>query len=175
MIKNIFLGLGSILVLFLGFVALQPNEFYFSRSITINASSEKIFPLVEDLHHWQKWSPWAKLDPNAKLEYTGAQQGVGSSYTWDGNDQVGKGTMTIIETKVNELVRFRLDFEKPMKGTNEASFTFNETNDKTLVTWTMTGQNSFFGKLMKVTGLCERFMGEQFNKGLNQLKSLAEI
>lgn len=174
MFKQILLGLLIVVVGFIGYVAMQSDEFYFSRSVEINAPAARVFPHVNNLKAWEDWLPWAKLDPNSKVSYAGTQEGIGSVFAWEGNDQVGVGKMTIIESKPNELVKFRLDFEKPMKGTNEASFIFSEADGKTRVTWAMYGKNGFFGKLMKVIGLCEKFMGEQFNKGLSQLKAVAE-
>ena len=65
--------LGGILV-FLGafcvYVELQPADFKITRSATFVASPEVIFPQVNDLHSWQTWSPWAKMDPNSQISYS---------------------------------------------------------------------------------------------------------
>lgn len=88
----IVLGLAVLL-----FVASQkPDEFRYERSAVIDASPAKIFPLINNLHQWESWSPWAKMDPDAKSEFAGPDAGEGASMAWDGNMAVGKGRMTII-------------------------------------------------------------------------------
>src|SRR5690242_13708909 len=85
----------------------QPDEFRISRSAIIPASAEQIFPHVNELHKWDAWSPWAKLDPNAKNSFKGPAAGVGAIMRWQGNNKVGSGSMTVTDSKPNELVRFR--------------------------------------------------------------------
>jgi hypothetical protein len=87
---------------------------------------------------------------------------------------VGEGRSTITESKPNQVVRFRLEFEKPMKATNTAEFTFQPAGDQTIVTWTMSGKNNFIGKAFGLVVDCDKMCGDQFEKGLAQMKSLAE-
>ena len=174
MLTYIIIGIAVFVVLFIIIVASRPSEFTAARSAKISAPPEKIFPHVNDLHKWEAWSPWAKLDPNAKHLYEGAPSGVGAVMSWEGNCQIGVGRMAITESHPSELVRFRLDFQKPMKATNLAEFTFKPDGGQTLVTWSMSGKNNF---LMKAFGLfmnCDKMIGSQFDKGLASLKSLAE-
>ncbi len=157
--------------------AIQPDEFSYSRSATINAYPATIFKHVNNLQKWNAWSPWAKLDPNATNSFEGPAAGTGAVMRWSGNGKVGKGAMTITESRASERVRFRLDFEAPMKATNEAEFTFAPaTGDTkgTVVTWTMTGKNNFMGKLMSIVFNCERMVGGQFEEGLANLKAVVE-
>src|SRR5476649_2393241 len=111
----ILLALAFIAILFIIVVAGQPDEFKVSRSAKITAPPEKIFPHVNDLHKWEAWSPWAKMDPNAKNSFEGPPSGTGTAMKWEGNCKVGVGRMTITESNAAEMIRFRLDFEKPMK------------------------------------------------------------
>ena len=48
-----------------------------------------MFPFIDDFHAWRDWSPWEKLDPNLKREYSGAPRGTGAAYGWSGNEDVG--------------------------------------------------------------------------------------
>src|SRR5258708_36059575 len=97
--------------------AFQPGDFKVERSATINASPEKVFALVNNLHQWNLWDPWAKMDPAIKINYEGPEAGVGASYGWVGNSKVGEGKLTVTDSKLPEMVGLRLDFEKPMKDT----------------------------------------------------------
>jgi hypothetical protein len=82
--------------------------------------------------------------------------------------------MTITESQPAAIVRFRLDFEKPMQATNTAEFTFLPDGGGTMVTWSMAGKNSFGGKVFGLFMNCDKMVGGQFEKGLATLKSLAE-
>src|SRR6185369_2319257 len=112
------LALAFIAILFLVVIAGQPDEFKVSRSATISASPETIFPHVNDLHRWEAWSPWAKLDPDAKYSFAGPTSGTGAAMTWEGNKKVGAGRMTISESRANDRIRFQLEFLKPFQAVN---------------------------------------------------------
>ena len=174
MLKFIMLGLLLVIVAFIIVVALRPSQFRVSRSATIMAPPSVVFRQVNALHNWEGWSPWAKLDPAAKKSYSGTPQGVGSSFAWDGSSKIGAGSMTITASQPDELVRFRLDFLRPFKGTNVAEFTFRLEGAQTVVTWTMDGKYNF---IMKAVGLfmdCDKMCGGFFEKGLADLKAIAE-
>ena len=126
------------------------------------------------MHQWQEWSPWAKLDPAAKVSFDGPASGKGASFAWAGNMEVGVGRMTVTESHPSDLIRFQLDFEKPMKGTNIAEFTFKLEGAQTAVTWTMSGKNGFVAKAFGLIVNCDKMVGGQFEKGLATLKTLTE-
>src|SRR5579871_5170671 len=113
-----------IVILLLVVIASRPADFSISRSTSMSAQPQTIFPQVNDLHNWQAWSPWAKLDPNMKMTFTGPEAGTGAAYAWTGNNKVGEGRMTIVESRPNELVRIKLEFMKPFAATNASEFTF---------------------------------------------------
>ena len=74
MIKKILKVIAVIAVIvaaFAVYVALQPAEFRIERTATIAAAPADVFAQVNDLHKWQAWSPWAKLDPQAKVTFEG--------------------------------------------------------------------------------------------------------
>ncbi len=170
----ILLALAIILLLLVVVVAGRPGEFVVSRRIKISAPPEQIFPRVNELRNWEAWNPWGKLDPNCKITYDGPPAGVGASYAKAGNSKVGTGRNTVTESKLDELVCFRLEFMKPMKATNTAEFTFQPEGAGTVVTWTMSGRNNFAGKLFGLVVNCDKMCGDQFEKGLAQMKSLVE-
>ena len=170
----ILLALAFIALVFIIVLVGQPDEFKMSRSTTISASPDKIFPHVNDLHKWETWSPWAKLDPNAKSTFEGPTAGVGSSMAWDGNNKVGSGKMTITDNKPGETIRFRLDFLKPMQATNTAEFTFKPEGGHTCVNWSMSGKNSLAGKVFGLFMNCDKMVGAQFEQGLASLKRVVE-
>jgi hypothetical protein len=115
-----------------------------------------------------------KLDPAARATYDGPPAGPGAVMAWAGDGNVGEGRMTIVESRPDELVRFKLDFLKPFAGTADAEFTFRAEGGQTAVTWSMAGQNNFMAKAMCLVMNMDRMIGGQFDTGLASLKSLAE-
>ena len=175
MLKKILIAVAALVVLFLAFVVMQPNEFRVSRALKIDAPAADIFPYVNNQSKWAKWSPWLKLDPKMQTFFEGEVEGVGSVYKWSGNKDAGKGTSTIVESKANQFVKFKLDFEEPMKGTSTSEFIFAPESDKaTIVTWTIYGENNFAAKLMGLIYNCEESVGGMFEEGLNNLKTVSE-
>jgi hypothetical protein len=170
----ILLALAFIAIIPIVVVAGQPCEFTVSRSAKISAPPEKIFPHVNDLHQWNNWSPWAKLDPNAKVTFSGPDAGVGEAMRWEGNSKIGTGKMTIIDSQPDSVIRLRLDFEKPMLATNTAEFSFLPDARQTLVTWAMRGKNSLGGKIFGLVFNFDKMVGDKYEEGLVNLKSVAE-
>ncbi len=174
MLKKILGGLAAAILLLVGFIATRPAEFSVQRSATLPAPAEAAFAVVNDLHRWEEWSPWAKLDPQQKTTYSGAESGTGAITEWVGNDQVGEGRMTIEESKANELVRIKLEFIKPFASTSTTTFAFKPTEGGTEVTWTMAGTNDFMGKAMCLVMDMDKMVGGDFEKGLASMKTAAE-
>jgi hypothetical protein len=161
-------------IIFITVAAMQPSAFRITRTATITAPSSAVFAQVNDLQKWDAWSPWAKLDPNAKNAFEGPASGVGAIMRWAGNNKVGEGSMTITESRPDEFISFKLEFLKPFAATNTAEFTFNPEDNQTIVTWCMYGKNNFMGKAMGLIMNCEKMVGGLFEKGLAALKSVVE-
>ncbi len=178
MVKKVLLGLAvavvAIVVGFVVVVSMQPSEVHISRSLAMAAPPDKVFEQVNNLHHSPDWSPFIKLDPNIKYSYEGPELGEGAVYKWSGNDEVGEGSMTIVESKPNELVRMKLAFVRPMEDTAEALFTFRPEGDKLNVTWTMTGTNSFIEKAFCLFVDLDKMIGDKFEEGLASMKAIVE-
>ena len=172
--KRLLIGIVLLAATFVVVVALQPDDYRLTRQTVIAAPAAAIFAQVNDLQKWENWSPWAKLDPNAKVTFSGPRAGAGASFRWDGNDKVGAGTMTITESKPNLRVATRTDFVKPFAGTSNSDFVFSEAGGQTNVIWTMTGKQSFVGKAICLFMSMEQMLGPDFERGLAQLKHLAE-
>lgn len=174
MIKKILIAFALIVVVFVVVAALQPPDFRVVRSATIAAPPAVVFAQVNDLHKFQAWSPWAKLDPAAKTSFEGPPAGTGAVFTWAGNHEVGEGRMTITESRPNELITFKLDFVKPFAGTSTAEWTFKPEGNQTAVTWSMSGKKNFISKAISLFMNMDQMIGGQFEKGLADLKALSE-
>ena len=170
----VLLALAICLVLMIVFIIGQPEEFKLVRSARMSAPPEKIFPHVNNLRLWDAWSPWAKLDPNAKNSFTGPESGVGASMSWSGNKKIGEGCMTIIASHANQSIGFKLEFVRPFKATNTAEFEFRPAGAETVAVWSMTGKSNFFFKVFGLFMNCDEMAGKDFEKGLASLKVVVE-
>ncbi|WP_296738665.1 SRPBCC family protein [Mesorhizobium sp.] len=156
------------------YAATQANDFVVSRSASIKAPAEAIFPLINDFRRWPEWSPYEKLDPQMKRTLSGAEAGKGAAYAWEGNNKAGIGRMEIANSVSPLLVALRLDFEKPFRANNTVDFTLAPGGDATTVTWAMKGARPFIAKLMGLFMNFDKMIGKDFEAGLANLKRVTE-
>jgi len=174
MIKKILLGLVVIVVILVVVIALQSSTYHVERTATINAPPAVVFAQVNDFHKWNAWSPWAKLDPAMKQTFEGAPAGNGAVYTWSGNKEVGEGRMLITESHPSDLVKIKLDFLRPFAASSNTVFSFRPEGNETKVTWAMDGDKNFIAKAFHLFMNIDKMVGGDFEKGLAQMKSVAE-
>jgi uncharacterized protein YndB with AHSA1/START domain len=163
-------AVGAILI----YASTRPDSFRVQRSATMNAPAEKIFPYLEGLKRWTEWSPYEGRDPQMKRAYSGADSGKGAVYEWDGNDNVGKGRMEIVDSKPPSKVVIKLDFLKPFEGHNTAELTVEPKGGQTIVTWAMYGPSTFMTKLIGTFMDMDDMIGRDFAAGLAKLKTVVE-
>ena len=138
------------------------------------APPASVFAQANDLHKYQTWNPFGKADTQATYLYEGPATGVGSVLAWSSKGQTGEGRMSIVESRPNEVVRYRLVFIRPMAGAGDMAFTFQAQGNHTLVTWSMEGDNGYFGKLMGLFISMDTMIGGAFERGLAEIKTIVE-
>jgi hypothetical protein len=156
------------------FAARKPDTFRVQRATAIGAAPDKIFPLINDFKNWGSWSPYEKKNPAMKRTFSGQTSGKGAVYAWDGNSQVGKGRIEIIDTSAPARVTIKLDMIKPMEGHNIVHFTLESHGGATQITWAMRGSCAYVAKLMSLFCDMDKMIGKDFETGLENLKALAE-
>ena len=164
------IAIAAVLVL----AATKPNALRVQRAITIKAPADRIFPLINDFHHWVTWSPYENKDPAMKRTYSGAGSGKGAVYDWEGNKNVGSGRMEILDTSAPSKIVIKLDFFKPIEGHNTAEFTMLPQGDVTNLTWVMHGPAVLMTRVMQVFINLDHMIGRDFEVGLANLKQLTE-
>jgi uncharacterized protein YndB with AHSA1/START domain len=172
-LKTILLIVAAVVAALLIYAATQPDTFRLSRSATIAAPPDKVFALINDLRQFNVWNPFAKQDPNIQISYEGTTAGVGGAYRWTG-DKSGAGRMQIVESVAPQRVTMKLDFTKPFEAHNNVDFTLQPAGDGVQVTWAMHGPAPYINKLMSIFFSMDRMVGGEFEKGLANLKALAE-
>lgn len=161
-----------VLAIVIGFFL--PSRAHVERSIIVDAPPEAVFPLVNNLREFNKWSPWSEKDPAADYVFDGPDSGVGARLTWASNKpDVGSGSQEIIASDPHKLVRTQLDFGA--QGVATAHFILiPQDGNKTQVTW---GFDADFGwdLLGRYFGLWfDYWIGPDYEHGLEKLKQAAE-
>lgn len=174
MFKKALLILAALVVLLLVAIAARPGHFTISRSAEFAAPPAAAFAQVQDFKAWAAWSPWDKLDPAMQRTYGAPSAGVGATYAWKGNDQVGEGKMTITEARAPEFLALDLEFLAPFPAKNRTEFTFEKAGEGTKVTWTMKGENGFVAKAFGMVMSMDQLVGRDFEQGLAAMKVAAE-
>lgn len=174
-VKKIVIAIVVLIILALVIGFFSPRNVTLERSISIDASPASIYEEINGFKSFNKWSPWAKIDPeNTDYTYDGPDTGVGSKMSWTStNDQVGVGSQEIVESIPNEKVRTMLifgDYPDP----NYANFIITGDGESSAVLWTFEGDmgSNPIGKLFGL--FMESMLGPSYEEGLQNLKSLVE-
>jgi len=158
------------LVPFFGFAL--PRRFHVARSIEIHAPPEQIHAVVNRLHDWPTWTAWTQERyPDMKIEFSGPEEGAGAKQAWSGKSS-GSGQIEFVTSSPTEGITYKFEFENA-PSTGGIKFEPADKNS-TRVTWYADGDAGFnpiaryFGLLM------DRFIGPDFEKGLDNLKKKSE-
>src|SRR6266545_2107992 len=155
------------------YAATKPDSFRVQRIVLINAPSDKVFQLIDDFKAWPAWSPYEKKDPAMKRSYGAVTAGKGATYAWEGDKNVGQGSMEIVESGPRKVL-IKLDFLKPFEAHNMGEFILEPKGDSTAVTWAIYGPSPFMSKVIGTFMNIDDMIGRDFEKGLADLKAVAE-
>lgn len=173
MITSIVIVITLLIAGVLVFAATKPDVFQVERKAVIHASPEKVFALINDFSRWAAWSPWEKKDPGMQRSFSTNTAGKGATYAWQGNKEVGKGSMEILESVPPSKIRLRLDFETPFEAHNIVTFTLEPQASGTQISWLMEGPVPYFAKIIHMFINMDRMCGRDFEAGLANLGALA--
>ncbi len=156
------------------YIAVQPNEFSFSRSKVIKAPISVVFNQVDDLKNWPRFSPWIEKDLDASLTFGNTTKGINANYAWKGI-VIGEGSMKTSSVENNKSITQHITFVKPFKAESNIKWHFENTNEGTKVTWNMNGKQDFKAKLYSVfAGSFEENTVPFFDRGLFKLDSIID-
>jgi hypothetical protein len=177
-LKIIGIAILSLLLIAVIAVSVMSPSAHMERSIVVNAPPAAVFQQLASFENFNKWSPWVKMDPEAKQVIEGPQAGVGAKMSWDG-PETGKGSQWTVEYEENKRVKNAMAFDG-MEGQIFAEFVLEEVPEGTKVVWTYdsdvseTGYgNASITKLFNAFVL-EGMLGKQYEEGLASLKQIVE-
>ncbi len=163
-----------VIIAFLVIASMRPSTFSLQRNIDVKASPEKIFTHLNDFKNWGAWSPWEKMDPDMKRNFSGSASGKGAYYSWIGNKKVGEGNMEITRSVPSSNIELNLNFLKPFKASNVTEFKITPNGSMTTIHWEMRGHLNLMMKIMHMFMNMDSMVGKDFDAGLANLKSIVE-
>jgi uncharacterized protein YndB with AHSA1/START domain len=174
MLKISAIAIAVLIVGVLVLAAARPSTFRVERAASIEAPPEKVFALINDFSRWDAWSPWEKKDLAMKRTFGATTAGKGATYAWDGNRNVGRGSMEIIDSITPHKLALKLDFAKPFEAHNIVVFTLEPKGGVTDVRWVMEGAVPYFAKIIHLFFDMDSMVGKDFEAGLASMKAVAE-
>jgi effector-binding domain-containing protein len=167
----ILLGLG-VLFMILGLIG--PKSYDASQSRFISAAPDQVWPYVSNLRKMQEWSPWAEKDPAMVVDWNGEDGTVGSSQSWSGNKEVGKGKQTLTLLEPNQKSEAELMFLEPFENKATAYINLVDTTGGTKIVWGIRGDAPFMMRPMMLFMNFDKAMAADFKHGLDKLKTVVE-
>ena len=180
MIKKILLAIAALIVLLIAAVVILAftvnGDHKVEREITINKPKAEVFSYIKMLKNQNDWGPWAKKDPNMKVEYRGTDGAPGFVSAWKSdNSDLGEGEQEIKKIADGERVDTELRFKKPFEATNN-SYMLTEASgeNQTKVKWGFSGSVPKPFNVMCLFMDMDKMVGDEFQEGLNSLKTKLE-
>ena len=162
----------AIVIIFMGGAYGLPDEAVVERKITVAATPDKIFAIIGDLRRFNEYSPWADLDPGARITFEGPQTGIGQKMSWvSANPQMGSGSQTVVDHEPDRRFATTLNFG----GMGDAIIyiELSPVANGTSVTW---GFKTLLRNPLErwMIFFYDRTVGPDIEKGLARLKAVAE-
>jgi effector-binding domain-containing protein len=181
LLKFLLFGIAGLLLAAIGVAFLLPGQASAERSIVIDRPPSMVFAVADSFVLFNRWSPWADLDPATVYTFEGPERGVDASMAWTSEDpNVGSGRQTISFSSPDERVETLLDFGD--FGTAKAALSMEPEGTGSRVTWRFDTElpitfdrKFFFGVMGRWFGLTMGdAIGADYEKGLGRLKTLLE-
>ncbi|MDP2412439.1 SRPBCC family protein [Daejeonella sp.] len=151
---------------------LLPTTYSVNRSIVIKAADSVVYMNVADMNNFQKWNPWLKMEPTAKVKISGPSAEPGNLWEWQG-EELGTGSMELIKVNPYSSLDYELKFRQPFENSASSTFSFEKTADGINVTWSMSGESKNIDDRWMGLGM-GMMMDKPFTSGLESLKELSE-
>jgi effector-binding domain-containing protein len=168
--KKVLYVILALVVIYLVLCLIGPADTRVERTGMIQAPASAVQATLADFNTFQKWSPWKEYDPNMKITVEGEPGKPGHKYAWEGNKDVGKGTMTLDGIN-GDTVNQTLDMGY---GPSKVYMVTKEENGATNLTWGFYAKTPFFFRAMGLFMNMDKMLGKDFEKGIANLKTLVE-
>ncbi len=174
MIKKIIYVAMGLFALYITLCLVGPKKIHVERSIVVNALPEIIKPKLADFKFFQEqWSPWAEKDPNMKTNFEGETGRPGSKYSWQGNKEVGSGSMELIAINGDSILQ-KIVFTAPHSSGGDVYLLTTPNGNATTVSWGVRFDVNFMTRGFMLFMNMNKLIGDDYDKGLEKLKIVIE-
>ncbi len=175
-LKRIAIGIFILILLIVLISFFLPSKVHVERSVEMNAKPDVVFGIINDLDKWKQWSPFIEMDTTATMVYSEPSEGVGAWYTWNGKNS-GEGKLTIIQSTPYSFINCEMNFGA--MGIATGAFKIDSVANGVKVTWSLDsdgeGISWYFYVMSKYLYMVmDKNLGQEFEKGLNKIKQIAE-
>jgi hypothetical protein len=157
--------IGGLLALFMTVGFLLPGTWSAEATLEVPAEPEAVFPFLDDLGRWDEWTQWAEIASTI----SDPPSGSGATRNWE-DAQYGSGSVTIVESRPSELVRYQVSVGESAGVTG--TLRLSASPNGSVVTWIEEGD---FGR-NPLMGYVARSMtesqGQQLTESLERLKNV---
>ncbi len=174
LLKGLLIAVTVLVAGVLGVGLLLPDTAHVERAIVIQARPATVYTALNGFRQFNKWSPWASLDPGTHYVFEGPATGVGAKFRWRSDDPgVGSGSQEILEAVPYERIAVKLVFEGS-DSDNLATYTLAAEGEGTRLVWSY--DTVFHGNILgRYFGLMlDGMIGPDYERGLARLKTLVE-
>jgi effector-binding domain-containing protein/uncharacterized protein YndB with AHSA1/START domain len=145
------------------------------KSVTIHASSEKVYQYLSRLENFHRFSVWSLNDSAIVHTLSGTDGTVGAVSTWKGNPALsGEGKIEISALNPKSRIEHRIIFLRPEKAEAHSFFTLAEANNHTTLIWKFRLLTPRPRNIFNLLSNLDKKMGKDFEQGLANLKKLLE-
>lgn len=170
MLTALYILAGVVAILLIA-AALIPGKFSVKRTIFIQKPVASVFDFALDLNNFNRWSPWYNTEPAALINIQANKQ-TGDFYSWAGKKN-GEGKFIITNIDKDKRIDTRIEFLKPWKQIAMNHYFFEPEGTGVKVTWQYDGTGTYpVGRFFNL--MMDRFLGNDFEKGLEKLKTEIE-
>jgi len=175
-VKKVLIVLGIIIAIPLIAALFVKSDYAVAESVIIDKPKAEVFDYIKHLKSQDNYSKWGTMDPDMIKTYRGTDGTVGFVSAWESDDDsVGIGEQEILNIVEGERIDFELRFIKPFESTQQAYMTTEtEGENQTKVTWGFDGSMAYPSNLMLLFMDFEELIGDDFQTGLQKLKTILE-
>ncbi|NIG52344.1 SRPBCC family protein [Chitinophaga sp. Cy-1792] len=163
--------IGVLVFLFLVLIFIAPTRMHVEATVEIDAPASIVWNDIVRFEKFNEWSAWKQMDSTTTYTILGDDGTVGATYSWNGK-KIGEGKLQHLSLEPYKLVQQKLTFIKPFKSEADVSFNLFEAGKKTKVVWSFDARYNRPQNLM--SWIMKGAFSSDFQKGLNNLKSMAE-
>jgi uncharacterized protein YndB with AHSA1/START domain len=162
--------LAAVLLLAFG-LGLDAGPFQIERRTEIAAPAATVFANLDDLHRWNVWFPWLKVDEHiSKHVHSGAPKGVGAIYEWESDAKPGHSRIAIIESQPPQRLVARHEFFQGRAREFRLTVTLIPEGTRTQVRFVTSGTDTYASKLF---GKFKDYIGHDMEQALANLAKLS--